>query len=199
MDYEKYFLQSKTVLAALLAVAVQILPLLGIGFDAQDGALVTVAWDQIVTAILGLLAIYFRIVTPGAKLAMKPSSVDTTLRAPWIVTMVAVMLTLAACSTVALEGKTPLEKLRLTYDSAQTQIEIYASLPPCEGGVALLCSKADVVAKLTDLSAQALGYLELAEAAAADPAVNEEDALKVAQNELRKLLTVLALQALTKV
>ena len=197
MDQSKFWLQSKTILGAILMTIVTFAPIIGLNFTADDAALVTEQVDKIVQAISIALVVWGR-VTASKALSVKVNT--DTLNSPWFVSVMLGVMLLAGCVTSAnLEGKTTLEKAQISYAAAESQIAIYASLPPCERGVIGLCSRLDIVEKLTTYSAQVKTYLDLAIAAsAAADAEAEEAALRDAQNALKTLLTIYAIQALTK-
>jgi len=65
-DLEKFFLKSKTIVGVLATFLVGVLPMVGITFGMEDGALITQLWDSVIqTATLGLAA-YGRIKAQGS-------------------------------------------------------------------------------------------------------------------------------------
>lgn len=61
MIEQKHILKSKTILAAIVAFATAVLPTAGVSFTAEDGALITGAWDQIIIAVSAVVAAYGRV------------------------------------------------------------------------------------------------------------------------------------------
>lgn len=60
MGNEKFFLRSKTIIGAIMTLAVVILPQCGISFSEQDGVFMTDALDAIAQGIGAALSIYGR-------------------------------------------------------------------------------------------------------------------------------------------
>ena len=58
---DKFFLTSKTVWGAFLAVAPTILPMFGMSFGADDVTFINSQIDAIMTGVGGLLALYGRV------------------------------------------------------------------------------------------------------------------------------------------
>ncbi len=193
----KFFLSSKTIIGAILTAIVAFAPLVGLSFSADDAQLVSTQIDAILKAIGILLVVWGRL-TATTSLTIKPSG--SKLNSPWLVSVAAALLFLAGCATGGLEGKAPLEKLRISYDSAKVSLVFYSTLPSCGPDVVGLCSKPEVVSRLNEASVLVEALLTQAEASAGgvdDEA--EAKALRDAQNALRTLLTIYAVQALTKV
>lgn len=57
---EKFFLQSKTIIGAIVTILPVIAGLAGFSFTGEDGALITEAWDTILQAIGTVLVVYGR-------------------------------------------------------------------------------------------------------------------------------------------
>lgn len=68
----KWFLQSKTIIGILIPVLVQVLPLVGVSFSAEDGQLISNFADQLIGAAGLALAIYGRWVAKD-QLSVLPS------------------------------------------------------------------------------------------------------------------------------
>ena len=58
-------MKSKTILGIFIAMLVQLAPQLGFSFGAEDGVLISTAFDSIITAASGVFAVYGRVVAKG--------------------------------------------------------------------------------------------------------------------------------------
>jgi uncharacterized membrane protein len=201
----KFFLQSKTIIGAILVVAPMLAPLLGITFTEEDAGVIRANLDQILSALGVLMVVWGRVATDGSPLRLSPISPtkpDDTVLSPWFVSVLAMALFLTGCvlpTSKQLEDKTPVELARITYDSVQPSLQIYYALPTCTDEYKGLCSKPDVVAKIKEAETVFLAALTYAESVAPD-ATDEalDEAAIAAQNALRQLITIYAIQAITK-
>jgi hypothetical protein len=194
MDYEQFFLKSKTMLTLILMVAVQIAPLLGLHFGQADATFISASWDQIITIILGVVAMYFRF-TANTKLTLgKPD--PTKLQMHWMTILAAgiIALGLGGCAPKPGDVSTnpTLDGIALALTAAGTQIDLYESLPDCSTVPSGLCSKASTLAKLRNAQTEANTVL----AAAQDAAASGGDQTMQAAAALASVLSIIAVQGL---
>lgn len=63
---DKFFLKSTTVIGIIVGFLPTILPIFGISFNVEDGAMLTGTWDAIIQAIGGVMAIVGRVKAVGS-------------------------------------------------------------------------------------------------------------------------------------
>lgn len=195
----KNFLKSKTIIGTLIVVLSMLLPLFGVEFSAAEATTLTQKIGAVIDAsseVIGVLLILWGRITADSKLTI---GAGNRLNSPWWVSVLAATVFLAGCvGQATFEDKTPVEKLRISYDTALPLITVYIALPNCGPEVVGLCSKPEVVKTLTDASAIVASYLAQLEAAEAMTDADKAAALRAAQNSLRTMLTIYAVQALTR-
>lgn len=201
MEDTKNFLQSKTIIGSLILIVSMLLPMFGIEFSADEAenlsGKVAAALDA-GAEVFGLILIIWGRFTAKKALTVLPS--PTKIESPWFVSaIVTALFFLTGCvGSAEFEEKSPVEKLRASYDAALPLVAVYLALPPCDGDVVGLCANAKVVAALTDATLLAESYLAKAETAETLPAGERDKALRDAQKALSTLLTIYAVQALAK-
>lgn len=193
---EKFFLQSKTIIAALIALFVQLAPMLGLHFTADDGALVTKHIDAIITSLMSVLAVYGRVT------ASKPVYVFNSHRShsPWPIAVLALFL--VACMPTGPmsppEVRTPAKAYyaaKSSYAVAVEEAATYSQLPFCTDTLVVGCADPVIVIKLdnaVDAATQAFDTADIVfESQTTDP-VTQADALSAATVALRTLTAILA-------
>jgi hypothetical protein len=68
---DKFILKSKTVIGAIVMLLPVLAQLFGFAFSAEDGALITNGWDQVIQAIGAVLVIFGRF-TAKSGLSLNP-------------------------------------------------------------------------------------------------------------------------------
>jgi len=197
--YSKFFLQSKTIIGALLIALSMIAPVLGIEFTAAEADTLLQKIGLLIDSsleIVGLILVVWGRVTAVQPVSLFPPGSDK-LQSPWFVSLFAV-LALAACQVATPPDATPAERLRISYDSTKPLIDVYLALPECAPEVVGLCWKPDIAEKLSLASTTVEGYLTAIEETADLSEAEQQKALRDAQNALRTLITLYAVQALTK-
>lgn len=98
---EKFFLQSKTILGALLAIAVNLAPLVGLSFSGEDATQITQGWDAILNGISAILVVWGRV---SAELPIRWTLFGTdesgsVLFLPMITMLLIGLIALSACGS----------------------------------------------------------------------------------------------------
>jgi hypothetical protein len=198
----KNFLQSKTIIGALLIILSVIAPLIGLDFTSADANALTAKFEVFSTVtmeLVGAVLVVWGRFSAKTDLTILPGARNRLNSPWWISALLAVAFMLSGCIGAATyRDQTPVEKLRTSYDAALPLITIYTVLPACGPDVAGLCSKPDVVKTLTDASTLVGEYLAQLEAANTLSESDKAAALRAAQNSLRTMLIIYAAQALTK-
>ena len=60
MDADKFFLKSRTILAMIVVLFVQLAPELGLSFGDVDGAMITDLWDTLLSSAAAIIGVYGR-------------------------------------------------------------------------------------------------------------------------------------------
>jgi hypothetical protein len=204
MDYQKFFLSSKTILASLGVLFVTLAPMLGITFTEADAAevntnvnLIGQAADALITAVLALIAVYGR-ATAKTKLTVVPDPNQT--NSPWIVS-VALLFFLAACITPNTNGnlspQAQLFQVESQYAIAKEEVAAYAALPFCSDILIIACSDPATVIKLDEADDTAEEAIVAARLAVQLSDGTDLTSLASATGALRVLLTLVAASALS--
>jgi hypothetical protein len=207
MQSNKWFLQSKTIISTIIILLIQIGPMLGLSFSADDGALLSDSYDSIATTIAGVIAMYGR-VKASSSLTVGFSSSRNTTNSPAFIPILALLL-LGACGFLGfgddgsekLTAQTQFYQVKAQYVVATEEAAAYASLPFCDGVTIVVgCSSPGLVIKLADAStranaafAQAEPFIILLDPNAVITAAKQDDVLNTATVALRQLTAVLAL------
>ncbi len=196
MMNEKFFLQSRTIIAAILMLVVQLGPLIGVSFGADDAAVVTEQIDAIITSALALIAMWGRVKAESTLVLFKSDRINS----PWFVGAFALLL-VAGCmhGNVAGTPQTPQQSYfaaKSSYAIAKEEAAAYAALPFCTATLVVYCAKPEVVVKLDDAADRADAAFATADVAFSTITSNplqQETALATATVALRQLTAILAL------
>lgn len=203
MEQENKFVgKSKTIIGAILVFLSMLAPAIGVDFTAGEAdsltSQLTSLIDQGIGAV-GLVMIVWGRFSAKTKLTVLPGNPTDTFKSPWYIAVLASILALAGCvGGATYTDLSPAEKVRASYDAALPMITIYLALPSCGPDVVGLCSQPKVADKLSEANLLVAGYLDQIEAAGYLDDAAKAKATKEAQNALRTLLTIYAVQALTK-
>lgn len=199
MDTTKFILKSKTMIGAILIFLSLVAPVLGFEFTETDANTLSgtiAAMLDTIMQVVGLLMVVWGRFTAETVITIVPGADTSKTSSPWFVSALAAVALLAGCITTAPSDATPAEKINALWDSAKLNVEIYKSFPVCEDGVIGFCSKASVTAKLDAAFAKAQGYVDLMNATIAEGGDSGE-ARKAAEQQLKILLTIYAVNAIT--
>lgn len=193
MLHEKFFATSLTMIGALVALIVQLGPLVGIQLSAEDGNMINEQVDTIVTSLGALVAMYGR-VRANSTLTLLPKKKDTTIKAHWAVSAAALLLIIACTPVGGVTVGTPAQELysaKSKFAVVQEEAAAYASLPFCSDTVPVGCADPKLVVQLDEASDLVEASFASADAILLDPAASSGAQL----NTVRAATT--ALRALT--
>jgi uncharacterized membrane protein len=183
----KPFYKSLTILSALLALAVQLAPVLGFTFTAEDAALISTNIDAIITALAALGVVVGRVNAHTDITLATDTRNGTTLHSPWHISLIITFMALASCGSTtgtSLPGFTPgavvgsareqLAQAERLYATAYLGVTVYRALPTCGTSSGAACKNLDLARKLTSALNEAGRRLEHAREVLNDPEATDE-------------------------
>lgn len=204
MDYNKFFLQSKTIIGAVLIALSMVAPLLGIEFSAEEATTfvdkIGVFFDRF-AEVIGLALVVWGRFTAAGPLSVLPVKKNDTLQSSWMIggILFGVML-LSACtqtSLVSLNPATRLYQVEANFAIAKEEAALYAARPFCSETIIVACADPEVVVKLDDASDKTEVLIEQARLYVTalqlgNPNPPNSGALGQASASLRALIAILA-------
>lgn len=140
---EKFALKSVTILGVIVAFLVNVGPMMGLTFSAEDGQMVTEGYDAILTSIATLVAVWGRVrATSQIRLVPFVANTSGSVKHPWLIGLG--LLAIAACGQI--EGQTPAQQ----FYGAANQYALTKQEAAAVVSSGPLCSEQDVVTCVPD-------------------------------------------------
>ncbi len=194
---EKFALQSKTILAVILAFIVNVGPFIGLTFSEQDAVMITEAWDAVLNSIAIILGIIGRH-TANSTIRWNPFNASTVNSFTLLPALLLLML-LGACAQLGPTPQTTSQRFYVVVESyllLREEAEAYATSGPlCSERDVLGCVNDKAVIALDDVTDQFDPRIALAVAlfeAGPVEAETQAEQLRLARQALRELSAALA-------
>lgn len=168
MEYRKFFLQSKTVIGAILIALSMVAPLLGWEFTATDANTfvekVGVFFDSFAEVIGLALVLWGRFTAQGPLAVLPTKKPDDTLQSSWMIgAFFLTMVVVGGCaqtSLVTLNPATRLYQVEANFAIAKEEAALYAARPFCSTTVIVACADPEIVVKLDEASDKTEALIE---------------------------------------